>query len=399
MVEHLQQAFTLNGNPLDATQIGHLSAFYYYAYTPMQLPVGLMMDRYGPRNILTLAVFCCAVGTLVFGTTHDVWMASLGRFLIGFGSAFAFVGVLKLASTWLPANRFALVSGLATTLGMVGAMFGETYLTFMIEEIGWRDTLNYSSYVGFLLFPIVWLIVRDAPPSNMTIVNTEAVKSISYRQLFIDILSALKNSQIWINGLIGCLIMAPTVVFAELWGIPYLKTVQQFTPEQSSVAVSMIFLGWAVGGPLSGFLSDLVGKRKPLLYLGSFVVSILLLFLFYYPELTQLQVNLLLFFVGFFSSVEIICFAIGRENCPLGLAGTVVAVTNFIIVCGAAFQVVAGKILDRTHDGTMVDMMKVYSADNYRSAMLLLPLLTIAAMFICIFLKETHCRQVVKEPA
>lgn len=402
MVEQLQVAFVpVNALALDATHIGHLSAFYYYAYTPMQLPVGLMMDRYGPRNILTLAVLSCAIGTLIFASTTVFWIAAAGRFLIGFGSAFAFVGVLKLAASWLPANRFAFVSGLATTLGMVGAMFGEGYLTLMIDKMGWRETLNYSSYVGFALFPLVWLIIRDAPPETLHLnnVSEDSVKNSSYKQLFLDIYVALKNSQIWINGLIGCLIMAPTVVFAELWGVSYFKVVQNFSAEQSTIAVSMIFLGWAVGGPLAGYVSDKMGRRKPLLFVGSFVISILLLITIFCTGLSYAQICWLLFFIGFFSSVEIICFAIGRENCQLRLAGTVVAVTNFIVVCGAAFQVITGKILDSTWDNTTVDMVKVYSADNYRSAMLLLPILTILAFVTCFFLKETYCQQVVDENA
>lgn len=398
MVEYLQLAFTnKNGMPLDATQIGHLSAFYYYAYTPMQLPVGLMMDRYGPRNILTMAVLSCALGTYLFASTQVMWIASMGRFLIGFGSAFAFVGVLKLATIWLPPNRFALVSGLTTTLGMIGAVFGETYLTVLVEDIGWRETLNYSSYIGFILFPIIWLIVRDTPPNGNSMVNTSATKESSLGEMCRDILVALKNKQIWVNGLIGCLIMAPTVVFAELWGASYFKTVHNFSIEQATGAVSMIFLGWAIGGPLAGFCSDLIGRRKPLLMLGSFVLTLLLFVSFYYPDLSYNELCILLLLVGFFSSVEVICFAVGRENCPMRLAGTVVAVTNFMVVSGAVFQVVAGKILDRTWDGTMVDMIKVYSADNYRAAMLLLPVLSLSAFITCFFLKETYCKQVVKE--
>lgn len=398
MVEHLQIAFKQNGLPLDATQIGHLSAFYYYAYTPMQLPVGIMMDRYGPRNILTMAVLSCAVGTLLFATTSEIMIASIGRFLIGFGSAFAFVGVLKLATIWLPPNRFALVSGLATTLGMIGAMFGETYLTVLVEDIGWRETLNYSSYIGFVLFPIIWLIVRDTPPrEDMHHVDVSAVKEISYKEMWLDTLLALKNKQIWINGLVGCLMMAPTVVFAELWGASYFKTVYGFSIAQATKAVSMMFLGWAIGGPLVGYLSDKIQRRKPLLTLGSLIVTLLLFFTLYYPGLSFHHICILLFLVGFFSSAEIICFAIGRENCPMNLAGTVVAVTNFMVVCSAAFQVLAGHILDKTWDGTMVDMMKVYSADSYHAAMLLLPVLSFGAFLLSFFLKETHCKQVVKE--
>src|SRR5690606_12058596 len=108
----------------------------------------------------------------------------------------------------------------------------------------------------------------------------------------------------------------------------------------------MIFLGWAIGGPLAGYLSDKIGRRRPLLFLGSFIISILLLITLFYPNLSHTQICLLLFFVGFFSSVEIICFAIGRENCQLRLAGTVIAVTNFIVVSSAVFQVITGKILD-----------------------------------------------------
>ncbi len=399
MVEHLQVAFSKNGMPLDATQVGHLSAYYYYAYTPMQLPVGLMMDRYGPRNILTIAVLSCAIGTLIFASTHNPSIAAAGRFLIGFGSSFAFVGVLKLATTWLPADRFAFVSGLTTTLGMIGAMFGGTYLSALITDLGWRETLYYSSYVGFILFPIIWFIVRDAPSGETASVDPRTVKVLSYAQLFRDILFAMRNKQIWINGVIGCLIMAPTVVFAELWGVSYLKTVQSLTNEQSTRAVSLIFLGWAIGGPLVGFISDRMKKRKPLLWLGSFIVTILLFLVIFYPELTYLQVSVLLFAIGFFSSVEIICFAIGRENCQLRLAGTVVAITNFIVVCGFFFQELVGVLLDRAwnSDRLMIDAMKVYSADNYRAAMFILPILTLVAFFLCFLLKETNCQQVVKE--
>ena len=259
MVPQLQLAFSIKGLPLDATMVGHLSAFYYYAYTPMQLPVGLFMDRYGPRWILTMAVFCCAAGTALFASTESYWMAAIGRFAIGFGSAFAFVGVLKLASTWLPANRFAMVSGLTTTLGMVGAMMGDIILTDLIQSIGWRDTLIYSSYIGFVLVPIIWLIIRDTPPKQ----GKEALsiaESMTYSKLWSEIRFSLKDPQIWLAGVVGGLLMTPTMVFPELWGKLYLQTVHHFEEAESSHAVVMIFLGWAVGGPIAGLISDMVRR-------------------------------------------------------------------------------------------------------------------------------------------
>lgn len=280
---------------------------------------------------------------------------------------------------------------------MVGAMFAGTYLSSLIEDIGWRQTLYYSSCVGFILFPIIWIIIRDEPKSPLDNHSAGSDIQISYRQLIKDISVALKNKQIWLNGLIGSLLMAPTVVFAELWGTSYLKTVESLDLAMASRAVSMIFLGWAIGGPIVGFLSDKIGRRKPLLVVGALCVTVVLGILFYYPNLTLMQISILLLLVGIFSSVEIICFAIGRENCPLHLSGTIIAVTNFIVVSGAVFQVMVGKLLDKGWDGQMVDLMKVYSADNYRSALFILPILTLISLILLFFLKETHCQQVVKD--
>lgn len=391
MVPELQRAFSVKGQYLDATMIGQLSAYYYYAYTPMQLAAGLLMDRYGPRKILTIAVICCALGTAVFGSTNSLLVASAGRFAMGFGSAFAFVGVLKLASTWLPANRFGMVAGMATTLGMIGAMLGGIFLTDLIQQMGWQETILYSSYIGFILVPVVWFIVRDAPTDHPVSLQM-AGHCFSYAQLWQEIRLSMTNPQIWINGIIGGLIFLPTTVFAELWGKSYFQIVHLFTPGEASRAVTTIFLGLAVGGPLSGMLSDRLGRRKTPLIIGIFLTLLLLMLFLYMPNLTLFQVQCIMFFIGVTSSVQVICFAIGRENCPTSLAGTVVAVTNFLVVSLAFFQIFVGKILDYTWDGTVVDQAKVYSADNYHTAMIILPIALILAFLLSFFLKETYCR-------
>src|ERR1700722_8240175 len=133
MTADLMQAYHIN-----ATALGNLVAFYYYAYTPMQLPVGVLMDRYGPRRLLTFACLACALGSYLFAHAFHIEFAQFGRFMVGFGSAFAFVGVLKLATIWLPPRRFAMVSGLTTSLGMIGGMVGDIYLTSLVNQVEWR---------------------------------------------------------------------------------------------------------------------------------------------------------------------------------------------------------------------------------------------------------------------
>ncbi|MBS0289151.1 MAG: MFS transporter [Proteobacteria bacterium] len=395
MVPELQRAFSVNGQYLDATMVGHLSAFYYYAYTPMQLPVGLLMDRYGPRWILTLAVFCCAAGTVFFGTTETWWVAAIGRFAIGFGSAFAFVGVLKLASSWLPPNRFAMISGLTTSLGMIGAMQGDIILGDLIHQIGWRDTILYSSYIGFILVPVIWLVVRNSPSHLQNATPTQMSKKDtvgSYGQLWREIKTSMTNPQIWINGVIGGLLWTPTMVFPELWGKLYLQTIHNFSAAESARAVTMILLGIAIGAPFAGYLSDKIQRRRTPLIFGALMATVLLLLFLYFPGLTLIQIKILLFLIGAISSVEVICFAVGRENCSQSLAGTVVAVTNFLVSAFAVTQVLVGKIIDWTWNGQIVDQVKVYGPSSYQTAMLILPAATFLAFLLSLFLKETYCK-------
>lgn len=131
------------------------------------------------------------------------------------------------------------------------------------------------------------------------------------------------------------------------------------------------------------------------LIIGTLLTSVLLLVFLYWPGLSPLAIKITLFFIGVVSSVEVICFAIGRENCPPNIAGTAVAVTNFLVVTFAFGQVIVAKILDLTWDGLLLDQAKVYSIDSYQTSMMVLPIATLIALLLCFFLKETYCRPIV----
>ncbi len=197
---------------LSATGFGFLSSIYYWAYVPMQLPVGVLLDRYGPKRLLTLACFICVLGTFLFTSTTVFWIAAVGRFLVGFGSAFAFVGVLKLATIWLPENRLAMVSGMTSALGPIGAMIGDNCLEWFIQNIGWVHTLNNTAYFGIVLTMILWFGIFDRKERHRQHGTVSSLK-----KGLVDLGIILQNKQIWVNGMFGCLIYLPTTVFAELW--------------------------------------------------------------------------------------------------------------------------------------------------------------------------------------
>jgi MFS family permease len=157
------QAFHLN-----AVSLSSIAALFYIAYVIMQIPSGLLYDRYGPRYLLTGAVLICALGTLLFAITNQIWLLSLGRFMTGFGGAFAFIGVLVLASSWFPARYFALIAGIVQFLGSMGALVGEAPLSAAATTYGWRHTLIGLCLAGVLIAFFIWLIVHDRPEHMST---------------------------------------------------------------------------------------------------------------------------------------------------------------------------------------------------------------------------------------
>jgi MFS family permease len=381
----LMRTYGLGGGAL-----GNLVAFYYYAYTPMQLPVGILMDRYGPRLLLTLAVMCCALGSFLFAATHLVWVAAMGRFMVGFGSAFAFVGVLKLAAIWLRPDRFAFVAGLATTLGMIGAMIGENALTFLVKHFGWQHVTFVSGFFGIGLGLVIWMIVRNKKPSVNQNFDYEPVKMSA---IIHDLLQALKHKQIWLAGIVGGLLYIPTSVFAELWGVPYLEQARGFSSYEAAGAVSMIFLGWAIGGPVMGFISDRLHMRKVPVIFGSLIAALLLTMLLFTPNIPVKIVFSMLLIFGMFSSAENITFAIARESCSKNIAGTAVAINNMMVMFGGmCLQPIVGKVLDAHWHGTMQNGHRVFTNLAFEHAMVVMPVGLILAAVLTVFIKETHAK-------
>jgi sugar phosphate permease len=382
MTEELMRMYHLT-----ATEIGLFSAYYYHAYVPLQIIVGLLMDRYGPRRLLTLACMLCAVGTYLFASGYSLHVAEAGRFLVGFGSAFAFVGALKLATIWLPPHRFALVSGIITCLGMIGAMIGDIMLRHLVDHFGWQVTIYASAVIGVVLTAVIWMVVRDVRSDKVQFHS----HSLNFPGLLRGLWGAIKNPQIWLNGLIGLLLYLSLSAFGELWGIQYLEQSHGFSKIAAANANSLIFLGWAVGGPLWGWISDAIRLRRLPILIASVFALITVVLLLYVPGLSDTQIYLLLFTFGLASSAQILVFAIAREATHMGITGTAIALTNFFVMVGGnVFQPFVGKLLDMRWAGTMVDGVRVYSPEAYQFALSIMPIGIALAIFIAFFIRETH---------
>jgi MFS family permease len=391
----MEQALRSHFN-LTATGFGLLSAIYYYAYVPMQLPVGVLMDRFGPRRLLTLACFICVVGTFMFAGTTSFAISGAGRFLVGVGSAFAFVGVLKLATIWLPEDKLGMVAGLTSALGTVGAMFGDNILGGFVERTGWQHATNYTAICGIALMFVLWFFIHDHKR------DLESGGTInSFRKNMIDLRLILREKQIWINGMYGCLVYLPTTVFAELWGIPYLTHAHGLTESSAGFANSVLFFGFMLGAPTMGFISDKIRRRKAPMFVGAVGAAIVMATILYVPNLGEHSLYALMFLLGLLYSAQALVFAVGRELSPDEAAGTAIAITNMIVMLGAMFlQPFVGRLLDwsllmrHTETPSLAGITdhthQLYTLTDYQFALSIIPMgIVIAAILIC-FIRETH---------
>lgn len=384
MAHDLMRTFHVN-----AFALGGLFAFFYLSYDLMQLPVGMLMDKYGPHRLLTFTAFICAVGAFGFAHSTHIYIADLCRLLMGFGAAFAFVGSLKLASVWFPSGRFGLMSGLTQAIGMLGAATGEGPMAVIVSHIGWQDTMFLIAVIFAVLTVAIGLIVRDAP-------STYPRRMIGVSKNF-SLLSTLrivvKNPQSWIISLYSGLVYAPTAVFGETWGVSFLQRAYHVDVTVAATAVGLIFIGWGVGGPLTGYLSDRLNVRKPFLY-ASPLCGFVLMSLILYGHLPFGFVYFLLFFYGVTNTGVSVSYAVAAEINPHHTAATSMSLTNMAsVIIGPVLQPIVGFLLVLHWSGAMYDKVPYYVAADYRTALIMLPICSLLALVVCYFVKETHCKK------
>lgn len=392
MVEQLMRDFAVSG-----VILGNLSALYFYTYASLQVPVGIIIDRWGPRRVLTLMALLCGLGTLLFAQAPTVELAYLGRALIGTGGAFAFVGTMVLASYWFPTQRFALLSGSAMSLGILGGVMGQAPLAILVEGQGWRSSVTILAGGAFAIAVLTWLIVRDRPPDQTP---SAEPSHLSIRQILAGLWLVARRRQTWAICAYGLFMSAPLLAFAGLWGVPYAMTAYDVERPTAAFAVSSVMFGWGVGGPLWGWISGRIGRRKPPIVMAGVLATGALAGALYLPDLSLDGFRLLLFLQGIGGAGMTLSYALIREHSGRSVTGAALGLVNMAPVAGGAiFQPVVGLLLDAGWDGTLLEGARVYDLATYEQAFLILPAMTFLALLSALAIGETHCRFLESQPA
>ncbi|NGX61688.1 MAG: putative sulfoacetate transporter SauU [Chlamydiae bacterium] len=363
----------------DVGTIGVISALYFYIYAPMQIPVGVLVDRFGSQKLLAGALSLCVFSTFLFGIAQSLFFLGLSRILIGLGSSFAFVCLMYVTSHWFPRKRLGLLIGISNILAMVGAIAGEGPISLVEELVGWRYTVIILSVIGFALTISVFLLLLNQPVK----IEIKKTKAKSIRESIHNFLTISRQKKSWMNALCALFLYLPTSGFAALWGVPFLQKVHGMDRSMAGFATSMIFVGWIVGGPLLGYYSDKIKKRRPFLLLFSLLGGIVFFPVILFP-LSGTLIYLLLFAVGICSSSQLLNYAYAIDQHSQQMTGAVIAFTNFLTMLGGAvFQTLIGVFLDLFPQSTPITLRYTFTMSIFPAAFFL-------SFIFALFIREKH---------
>lgn len=359
----------MNSFHVSVATLGGLSACYFYAYASAQLPVGFLIDRFKINQLLTLACLLITFASLIFSLTNHMLIANLCRILIGFGSAFAFVGCLKLGAQWFPKHKFAFIVGLTNLLGVTGAVIGGKPVAYAVDLYGWRNIMLSSAVIGLIISILLWAIVRE-PKQHKP----------SEREYSGKILNVLKCKQTWLIAAFGGFMVAPITTYSELWGVSFLINKYHLARPIAAQITTLTFVGIAIGGPTIGWFSDHYKQRKIPMIIGAFGALTTIGSILYISELPIWLVYLLHFCFGFLTSSMLLCFSLVSELVSSNVRATTIALTNSVIMTmGALLQTISGFLLS-------------YSNANYNIGFV--PLISCygLALLCFYFMNESNCK-------
>ncbi|HUX78458.1 MAG TPA: MFS transporter [Alphaproteobacteria bacterium] len=376
---------------VDACALGTLTSCYFYAYVLLQLPVGTLLDKLGPRRLLTIAALLCTGGSILFATADTIVMASAGRFLIGAGSAFGFLSCMKVGALWFPPQRISMVVGFTLFLGTIGAA-GVYPMSFLVAALGWREAVLATAGGGVALAIFIAIVVRDHPPKSLQsyIENHHAIGNPSL-SIWEGLKVITKKAQTWLLAFYGFMMFIPLVGFADLWGVPFLIRVHHMNEQYATLSTSFLYVGVALGTPLFAFISDRFQQFKFTLLGAALGVLIPFVVIVYGPDLPVFVIISLLFVAGLFLGGQFMTYSIVTEINPLSVSGLATGFQNMVcLLSGIIFQPFIGWLLDIFWEEAYENGIRLYSSAAYQMAITSVIVAILFAILASLFIREAY---------
>lgn len=379
-----------------AASLGVLAATYFYVYTLMQVPTGILVDTLGPRRILLLGGIVAGGGSLLFGMAGSLDAALAGRTLIGLGVSVVFISMLKIIAVWFEEHRFASVVGLSMLLGNLGSVLAGAPLSALAQAAGWRGVFVGVGILSLTLGLLSWILVRDRPDAAG--VAASPAPSFDRTVILTGLLRVVKNGATWPAAFINAGLSGSFFAFGGLWATPFLTQGLGMSREIATAHLSLYFAGFAVGCLIVGTLSDRIRRRKPVILVSSHIYGAIWLIWLSGLVLPLAATYLLFGLMGLTTASFTLSWACAKEVNPPQLSGMSTSVTNMGgFLMGALLQPAVGWIMDQRWAGTMANGVRLYAPEDYRWGLLLIAVAAWLGAAAAWRIRETHCRNIWNE--
>ncbi|MDR0555501.1 MAG: MFS transporter [Holosporaceae bacterium] len=361
--------------------LGVMISCFYYSYTLLQIPCGLVLDKLGPRNLVGSSVVLSITGLILFSITHNVYWAQFGRCIVGAGAACAFISCLQIASMVFPVNHFALFAGITNMMGTIGALCGGFPIAKSVNHLGWQATIFIQSAIGVIIAVLAFAYI----PRKIKFPE-HGNKSRSFGTIFGKV---VRNKQIILIGLMGGFMYLPVSVFSELWAVPFFISKYGITNEIAALASSVLFIGFALGSIPVAMIAHRVNGYMQTIRFGIGGIALIFIPLIYVQNLWMSF--LLVFLLGMLTATEVLIFTCAKNNESARNSGTAISLANgLVMLAGAVFQPALGILLDVFWTGLTTDNgLRIYDISSYQQAILTLPACLLVAYVLSWFVEET----------
>jgi MFS family permease len=342
MMPELSAAFSLS-----TLGVASMAGLFYYGYSPFSLVAGVAMDRLGPRRVVPIGAAIVGFGALLFAS-GSIEAASVGRFLQGAGGVFALIGAAYIATQNFPASRAATLIGATQMFGMAGGSAGQFVVGPMIAGgIAWSTFWAGMGLVGLVIAVALFLLLpKQAPATQQRAGDSDWLRAAGRA-----LATVFSNPQSLLCGFIAGLLFIPTTILDMTWGVRYLQDAQSFDYTEAVIRSATVPMGWIVGCPLLGFVSDRLGRRKPVIIAGAAVLLGGVAWILYGPA-DVLPPYVLGLVTGIASGAAMLPYTVIKEANAPNLAGTATGVVNFLnFTFSALLGPVFGRLLLRAAGG------------------------------------------------
>ncbi|MDI9818462.1 MULTISPECIES: MFS transporter [unclassified Legionella] len=371
---------------VQADKMAYLSSIYYLSNVIFLFVAGMVLDRFSTKKTIMVAMFLCVISTFVLAHAQSFYLALLCRFVTGIGSAFCFLGPIRLASRWFPPQRMAMVTGAIVTMAMTGGMLAQYPLTKLVAQIGWRDALMQVGWLGSAMLIVMFFGIIDKTGAG-------SKRATERESILLTAKKAYLNPQTLRAALYTSLMNMAIAVFGAMMGSLYLVQRLGIAKEDAAAVNTMLFLGAIIGGPVIGWCSDKLGLRVLPMKVGV-LASLATVVAVLFAPISLPVMKILFFLLGFFTASQVISYALVAESSSPAITATAVSVVSILTQGGyIIYQNLFSALLMKHGEMQMVNDIPVYSLGDYQYAAMILPLGLILALLALLGLNETHCQR------